>query len=332
MERFRGTAVVRRDARGATLYRMPDARREMPAERAEFVARPVDEAIAALAARQHGVVARRQLAALGVSQAAISRRRVAGKLHRLHQGVYAVGHPLLSRHGHWLAAVLACGPGAALSHASGAALWEVRATSATLIDVSVPTAGGRRRPGLRIRRTPVLETTTKDWIAVTTVSQTLLDLAGTLPRRALERAIAQADIENLLDLSSLDALVRAHPKRRGAARLRAAVDQSPTLTRSELENRFLEICPTHDLPTPHTSAIVEGLEVDFLFPRSRLVVETDGWTYHRTRAAFERDRERDATLRRAGYTTLRFTDRQLADGAEVAATVGPALGMASSVP
>jgi very-short-patch-repair endonuclease len=122
------------------------------------------------------------------------------------------------------------------------------------------------------------------------------------------------------------------PKRPGSARLRAAVDQPPTLTRSELENRFLEICRTHDLPTPHTGAIVEGLEVDFLFPRSRLMVETDGWTYHRTRAAFERDRERDATLRRAGYSTLRLGDRQLADGAEVTATVGAALGMASSVP
>jgi hypothetical protein len=177
----------------------------MDAMRPNFVERPVDRAIARLAGVQHGVVSTRQLAELGVSPRAVSHRCAAGRLHRIHHGVYAVGHPVVSRHGRWLAAVLACGPDAALSHASAAALWELRATAATRIDVSVPGAGGRSRPGLRIHRRPALQTTTKDGIPVTTVAWTLFDLAATMPRRALERAMDGAEVQHLLDLSALDA-------------------------------------------------------------------------------------------------------------------------------
>ena len=249
-------------------------------------------------------------------------------MHRVHRGVYAVGHPVLTVNGRRMAAVLAAGPGAVLSYASAAALWEIRPTSATRIDVSVRSAGGRgRRPGLRIHRTPTLqanEVTEHQGISVTTPARTLLDLAATLTPRALERALDEAEIKQLYDRTSLDALARAHVGERGAAALQRAIDEDgdPTLTDSELEELMLALCDEHRLPRPRPRAWVAGLRVDFLFAASRLVVETDGYRYHRTRRAFERDRERDAILARAGYRTLRFTHRQLTRRpAEVAATI-----------
>jgi very-short-patch-repair endonuclease len=145
-----------------------------------------------------------------------------------------------------------------------------------------------------------------------------------LPGRALERALDQAEIHDLYDLASLDAMARAHQGERGAERLQRALDADgePTLTDSELEERMLALCHEHQLEQPTPQAWVAGLRVDFLFAASRLVVETDGYRYHRSRRAFERDRERDAILARAGYRTLRFTHRQLTRRqAEVAATI-----------
>ena len=249
-------------------------------------------------------------------------------MHRVHRGVYAVGHPVLTVNGRRMAAVLAGGPGAVLSHASAAALWGIRPTSATRIDVTVRSAGGRaKRPGLRIHRTPTLradEITEHQAIRVTTPARTLLDLAATLPRRALERALDEAEIHELYDLASLDAMARTHAGERGARHLRRALDEDgdPTLTDSELEELMLALCEEHGLERPEPQAWVAGLRVDFLFAASRLVVETDGYRYHRTRRAFERDRERDAILARAGYRTLRFTHRQLTrEPAMVAATL-----------
>jgi predicted transcriptional regulator of viral defense system len=304
-------------------------RREMPATRAKVVVRSVDAEIAALAARQHGVVARRQLEALGLSRSAVGRRAGDGRLHRIHRGVYAVGHPILQANGHRMAAVLACGPGAALSHASAAALWEIRPTAATRIDVSVRGAGGRaKRPRLRIHRAANLrseEVTIHQGIRVTTPARTLLDLAAQLPRRALERALDEAEVRELFDLTALNAVVRAHPSERGAARLAEALTQhraGTTLTKTTLEELMLSICDRHGLPRPLVNTWIEGLEVDFHWPAQRLVVEADSYRYHHTRRAFERDRERDAILARAGYRALRFSDRQLAhEPATVAATI-----------
>jgi very-short-patch-repair endonuclease len=275
------------------------------------------EVVARLAGRQHGVVARRQLEAIGLSASAVGRWATEGRLHRVHRGVYAVGHPVLTVNGRRMAAVLAAGPGAALSHASAAALWEIRATSATRIDVSVRSVAGRgKRPGVRIHRAAQLrgdEITVQQGIRVTTVARTLFDLAATLSPRALERALDEAEINQLYDRTSLDALARTHAGERGARALAQALDDDadPTLTDSELEELMLALCREHDLPRPKSRAWVAGLRVDFLFPASRLVVETDGYRYHRTRRAFERDRERDAILARAGHRTLRFTHRQL---------------------
>lgn len=258
----------------------------------------------------------------------MSARAQTGRLHRLHRGVYAVGHPVLTANGRRMAAVLAAGPGAVLSHASAAALWEIRPTAAARIDISVRSAGGRaKRPGLRIHRTPTLradEITEHEHIPVTTPSRTLLDLAATLPRRALERALDEAEIRERYDLTSLDAVARAHAGERGAKALTEALDHEAgtTLTDSELEELMLALCDDHHLERPRPRTWVAGLRVDFLFAPARLVVETDGYRYHHTRRAFERDRERDAILARAGYRTLRFTHRQMtSDAAGVAAAI-----------
>jgi very-short-patch-repair endonuclease/predicted transcriptional regulator of viral defense system len=286
------------------------------------------EIVARLAERQHGVVARRQLDALGMSSSAIGRWAKQGRLRRIHHGVYAVGHRVLTVNGHRMAAVLAAGPGAVLSHASAAALWEIRPTSATRIDVSVRTPAGRaKRRGLRVHRVPTLrddEITEHQGIRVTTPSRTLLDLAATLPHRALERALDELEVRELYDLTSLSAVARAHAGQRGATRLAEALahDGDLTLTDSELEELMFALCDQHGLERPAPRRWIAGLRVDFLFSAARLVIETDSWAYHRTRRAFERDRERDAILARAGYRTLRFTHRQMtSDAAGAAATI-----------
>jgi hypothetical protein len=251
-------------------------------------------------------MSRRQLLGLGFDRGGIERRLEAGRLHRLYRGVYAVGHTVLSRHGRWLAAVMACGPGASLSHRSAAALWGIRPTAAARIDVTVPhTSGFRSTAAIVVHRSRrPIETTTRDGIAVTTPGQTLADLATALPRRALEKAVEQAEALRL-DF----AIPAGHP---GETRLREAMahDLSRT-TRSPLEDAFLELCDTHGIPRPLVNATVEGFEVDFCWPGARVIVETDGHTHHGTRAAFERDRARDARLTVLGWRVLRFTNRQV---------------------
>jgi REase_MTES_1575 len=204
-----------------------------------------------------------------------------------------------------------------LSHAAAGALWELRASAAVIVDVTVPRTGRRKRPGLRIHRPralPAHEVTTHDRIRVTTPARTILDLAATLQRRPLERLLDSAENARLTDVASVVALARAHAGHRGAGRLLAALDThtpGTTLTKSELEERFLALCRANGLPAPLVNESVNGFEVDFAFPNARLIVETDGWSWHRTRHAFERDRHRDAVHARAGYRTIRFTDTQL---------------------
>ena len=164
---------------------------------------------------------------------------------------------------------------------------------------------------------------------MTSPARTVLDLAATLQRRQLERLLDQAENTRLTDVAALDGVARAHAHHRGARKLRAALDThvpGTTITRSELDERFLALCRRHGLPQPRVNARVAGLEVDFLFDRHRVVVETDGYRHHRTRQAFERDRDRDATLATAGYRALRFAHRQITGNAPtVARAVGAAL-------
>jgi very-short-patch-repair endonuclease len=280
-------------------------------------ARLGDRAIAALALRQHGVVSRRQLRELGVDDNAVAYRVRTGRLHRLHRGVYAVGHAAVGVRGRWMAATLTCGPGAALSHASAGALWELRSSAAARTDVTVPNAAGRTDARLRVHRTSTLyagEVTTRHGIPATTPARTILDLAAGLQRRPLERLLDQAENLRLADRPSLEALARAHPGHRGARELERVLQAhiaGSTITRSELEERFLELCREVGFPRPRVNVHVAGLEVDFLFEAADLIVETDGYRYHRTRDQFERDRQRDALLAQAGYRTLRFTHRQV---------------------
>jgi very-short-patch-repair endonuclease len=285
----------------------------MPAESASAT---VDAVIADLAARQYGVVSRAQLRECGLADSAITARVAGGRLHRVHHGVYAVGHAVLGVRGRWMAAVLAAGPNAVLSHAAAGALWELRASAAVIIDVTVPGLGSRKRPGLRIHRARDLtgQTTTYEGIRVTTPERTILDLAATLQRRPIERLLDQAENARMTDGPSLEAVARAHTGHRGASRLLNALDAhtpGTTLRKSDLEELFLTLCRAHGLPKPHVNARVVGPEVDFVFAEQRLLVETDSWSWHRSREAFERDRERDALHARAGYRTLRFTHHQL---------------------
>jgi REase_MTES_1575 len=199
-----------------------------------------------------------------------------------------------------MAAVLRCGPGAVLSHRSAAALWGIRSTAAARVDVTVPRERGHKtKRGIVVHR-PVRrpKSTVREGIPVTTPTQTLIDLSSVLPPPALQRALETAETLRLLDVAQLP------PK---LAELAAAVDLR---VRSPLEVQFLRIC--RGLPQPRVNAVVEGLEVDFSWPEQRLIVETDGHRHHGTRAAFERDRERDAQLTAAGWRVVRVTHRRIA--------------------
>jgi very-short-patch-repair endonuclease len=273
--------------------------------------------LARLAARQHGVVTLRQLYSLGFSDDRVRTLVSAGWLHRLHRGVYAVGHPRLGLHGRWMAAVLAGGADAVLSHQAAAELWQLRKRTQAdrgPIDITVPRRrGGRQRRGLVVHRIPTLtaaETTIKDRIPVTTPARTLLDLATTLPRRQLERAMDEAERLGLCAEEDLSEIVRVQRGRAGTGALGALLAQhaiGTTATRNDLEEAFLVLCRSYRLPQPKVNVPLLDYVVDFLWQETRLVVEVDGRATHGTRSAFQADRDRDGRLAVAGYVVLRFT-------------------------
>jgi len=293
----------------------------MPGSRASASATPTpsqrivrERALSALASRQWGIVSRRQLTALGFGDDAIWRRVRDGRLHRVHQGIYSVGHAVVGRQGRWLAAVLACGDGAALSHRSGAHLWELRSSSPARPEVSRDGGGRRSRPGLLLYqpdRPLAGEVTLRSGIPVTTVERTLADLAGVLAPRSLERTIARAEAMRLLDVPTLLDAVAHRPGAPAVRRILA--DWVPSLTRSELEDRMLDLLDAAGLPRPEVNARVGRFEVDLVWRAARLVAETDGHAFHGSRRQVERDRHRDAVLTAAGYRVLRFTWKQVVD-------------------
>jgi Protein of unknown function (DUF559)/Transcriptional regulator, AbiEi antitoxin len=268
------------------------------------------------------VVSRRQLVALGFSARGIEEWVRTGRLLRLHRGVYAVGHDRLRVEGRWLAAVMACGPGAVLSHRDAARLWEIRQSSASMIDVTVPSQNGRiRRRGIRVHRSGRLaaeDVTLRSGIPVTTVARTLLDLADVLDKQGLRRAVTEAEYRNRFDLTSLNAVVDGNPGRRGRKVLEAA-DARRHRTRSPLEDRFLSFIDRWSVEEPASGVWIEGYEVDFVWTRVGLVVELDGAAAHGTRAAVRRDRKKDRVLWRAGFRTMRLTEDALDAGEEVLA-------------
>lgn len=245
--------------------------------------------VAAVAAGQRGLITQRQLLDAGASKSAISRRAEAGLLHLLHRGVYLVGHAVPPPLALELAALLACGPTAALSHRTAAALWRILPAQDGTIDVTVPDRRCRPRPGLRPHTGTLDEVTVRHDLRLTTPVRTLRDLTRVLDSTTLERATNEAHVLNLIP--------RDH----------AAAD----VTRSEAERRLLDLLRRAALRPTATNAKVAGCEVDVLFAEQRLVIEMDGYAFHRTRAAFERDRRRDADLAAAGYRVVRITWRQL---------------------
>ena len=272
--------------------------------------------LADLARRQWGVVTRAQLTELGVRDRGIADWVRSGRLQRLYRGIYAVGHDRLRLEGRWLAAVLACGPGAVLSHRDAAVLLDLRQNNSAYIDVTVPSRNGRKRQaGIRVHRSGGLrpdEVTVKNGIPVTTVARTLLDLADVLDGQALRRVITEAEYLNLFDLAAINAVVQNNPGRRGA-KLIGAVGGAGHRTRSKLEDRFLALLERHRVEEPESGVWVEGYETDFAWTRAGLVVELDGFAAHKTRATFDADRLRDRRLWRAGLRTMRLTSEALDD-------------------
>jgi hypothetical protein len=272
--------------------------------------------LAELARRQWGVVTRAQLEELGMRDKGVANWVRSGRLRRLYRGVYAVGHDRLRLEGRWMAAVFACGPGAVLSHRDAAALWELRQSQSSFIDVTVPSRNGRRQQArIRLHRSGRLrpeEVTVRDGIPVTTVARTLLDLADVLERQALKRVITEAEYTRQLDMTAIDAVVHDNPGRSGAKLLDAAVGRRHR-TRSALELRFLGLLERNGVEEPESGVWIEGYETDFLWPRAGLVVELDGVAAHTTRATFNADRLRDRRLWEAGFRTMRLTDEALDD-------------------
>jgi len=279
--------------------------------------------MAGLAGRQYGVVSRAQLVEIGMSRSAIDRRIRTGRLHLLHPGVFTVGHRVICREGCWLAAILHAGEGAVLSHRSAAELWGVcRVRDRGPIDISSRRSS---RSSALIRRHQIDHTpdelTIRRRIPVTTLARTLFDVAADLHPEAFEAAVREAEYLHRFHLKGLERLLELYPGRRGAATIRACLrrlGRGPRgRTRSRLEVKFAALLSRTNLPRPALNALLDfdgfKVEADCLWRRQKLIVELDGGQAHRTRAAFESDRERDRRLQAAGWRAIRVTWRQLDD-------------------
>ncbi|HEY2053010.1 MAG TPA: type IV toxin-antitoxin system AbiEi family antitoxin domain-containing protein [Solirubrobacterales bacterium] len=271
-----------------------------------------------LARAQHGVLARRDLEALGFPKAAIEHRVKSGRLHLISRGVYAVGRPELSPHGRWMAAVLVCGDGAMLSHGSAAELWGVGYEDAKRIDVTVRRECRIKRSGLKVHARATLPercAVRRFGIPVTHPVQTLIDLATELKILRLERAVNEADKLDLVDPETLRAALDAYVGMPGVKTLRTMLDRHTfRLSDSDLEVFFRPLALAAGFPLPLTKHRVLGYEVDFWFPDHGLVVETDGLRYHRTPSRQARMVKRDQKHTAAGLRVLRFTHWQIANG------------------
>lgn len=273
-------------------------------------------ALAHLAERQHGIVSIRQLTGpLGYSEAGVHRAVTAGRLHRLYRGVYAVGHTNLSLYAECLAAVLACGPDALLSHVSAAWLWGLTNTSPLPAAVSTP-LHRRRRPPLRLHEARSLaagDRALREGIPVTSLPRTFLDLAATVRFEWLEKMIERSEDLELFDLRAVEELLSRTVGHQGHGRLRRAIAlyKPSSFTRSSLEKRFLELCLEVGLPQPRTNFVAHGFELDCYWPEHRFAVELDVFETHGTRAAFERDRKRQEDLLLVGIGMTRVTGPRL---------------------
>jgi very-short-patch-repair endonuclease len=286
-----------------------------------------------LAERQHGVVARRQLLALGVCSDAIVGRLERGLLHSLHRGVYIVGPRLLTGKGRWLAAVLACGSGAHVSHRSAAGFWGLLRSEPRLVEVTGGSARARR-PGIVTHRIALAadEVEVIDGIPVTCVARTVFDLAGCVRERELEIAWNEMEVRRLTSRVSVPLLLERYPRRPGTPALRRLLGSGEPggVTRNDFEEAFVALLDAHGLPRPTLNAdlaLGDGfVEIDCLWRPERLAVELDGRAVHAREAAFESDKLRDRRLLAAGWRTARVSWRQVRDEpAAVAADLRAAL-------
>ena len=305
-----------------------------PASDLSHLERALDVRIFDLASRQHGLVTRRQLLELGLSGPAIQRRLQAGYLRTVHRGVYRIG-PIESPRMMEMAAVLAGGPSALLSHASAADMWGLaRVASPHPVHVTVPQVGGRCREGIIFHSAPGMaadERSRVDGVPVTSVPRTIIDLAASMGSRELELALARAEDQGLVDRAQLHNMVDRYSRRPGMALIRRLLQagEAPGLTRSEAERRCLDLIRKAGLPKPHTNVSVGPYELDFFWPDLDIALEIDGWTYHSSRRRFEGDRRKDNWLRSRGIEVIRLTWRHITrDATASAVQIGQALALA----
>jgi very-short-patch-repair endonuclease len=278
-----------------------------------------------LARAQHGVLTRADLLTLGFSDRALKHRVATGRLHPVAAGVYAVGRRELTPRGRWMAAVLACGDGAALSHRSAAELWGIGFEDSRRIDVSIRRRSRLERRGIKVRCRPSLgagSLTRWRGIPVTHPVQTLIDLATELKPLRLERAVNEADKLDLVDPETLRAALDDHKGELGVKKLATLLDRHTfRLSDSDLEVLFRPLALAAHFPVPLTKHWILGYETDFFFPDQGLVVETDGLRYHRTPAQQVRMARRDQVHTASGLRVLRFTHWQIAYAPDEVTTV-----------
>jgi very-short-patch-repair endonuclease len=283
-------------------------------------------AIAWVAERQLALITAPQLHTAGAPRGSIEWRVASGSLHPRHRGVYLVGHPIPVPGAIELAAVLACGKRAFVSHRSAAVLWGLVKTPDDSVDLTVVRRRCRSRAGLRVHRVEELSTADcgdQRGIPATTPARTLIDFTSTAGAEEAERVIAEAFALKLVTEPEIVAAVERAPARAGVAQVRAILGQpgGPKRTRSGGERAMLRLIRAARLPTPRTNYPVAGFAADFCWPDQRLIVEVDGYDFHSDRAAFERDHRRDIAHKDAGYEVLRFTGRELRDAPIYVATV-----------
>jgi hypothetical protein len=267
--------------------------------------RPIADRVAWIARGQHGRVTRTQLIAAGLDADRMKRWIAAGRLRRVHRGVYAVGHEAPSVHADYMAAVLASGGGAVLSHGSAAHLLRLIAGSPPRPEVTIPVSAGRTRPGVVVHRSILhpLDVSKLDGIPITTVPRILLDLAPTLTSAQLTRACHEAWVRHDCGRDTVEACIARNPRKPGVAKLRRALGYDVTL--SVLEDGFLDLLKRNGLPLPRTNIDHLGDKVDCHWPHLDLTVELLSYRYHATRRAFEDD---VARRRRPGHVAYTYGD------------------------
>lgn len=294
---------------------------------------PLDARIAAVAAAQHGPIAVGQLRACGLSDSAARSRAASGRLHRLYRGVYVPGHRLLPPLGAVAAAVLACGPGAAISHRTAAWLHDLRPDRRRTIDVTVAARTGRRHRWIVTHSAKGLrpqDLTVVGGIPVTAVERTVLDCAPVVGRRGTEKLCGEGERRRVLDLRAVRSLLDHVSRHPGAARLMAALDDlagARGMTASGPEDALLAAFRAAGLPEPECNSPIQRPDgtwayADFLWRSQRLIAESDSREYHDRTQSYRSDRRRDRALLQQGYETVRFSDADAADPVACAAEVG----------